>query len=272
MSERTGAPLGRSLVTGAAGGFFSGLSGVGGGALLIPLMTGLLGYRQHVAHGTSLFVIVFAAAASLAVYAAQGSVDVVLTGTLLAGSLAGAYAGARFAQRIPARRLRQLLGGFLFLVGLRLLIIREVDPAFAVDGAAEAAIGAGIGLAGGLLAGTLGVGGGAIFVPALVLLLGTGQHQAQGVSLAVIVFTAGAGAATHYRYGTVRAGDGGRLAVAAVPAGIAGAALASVLGAEALRAVFAVIVLAVGVTLALTSHGHARGSDTPAGTHEATTA
>ena len=48
-------------LTGAAGGFLSGILGGGGGAIMVPLMTGPLRMRQHTAHGTSLVVIVVTA-------------------------------------------------------------------------------------------------------------------------------------------------------------------------------------------------------------------
>jgi len=238
-------------MTGGIGGLFSGLTGVGGGAVMVPLMTGVLKMRQHAAHGTSLVVIVFAAAAGAATYTVRDGVDWLLVGMLLTGSVAGAYSGARLVQRLPAMRLRQCFGLFLLAVGTRLVLFHNVEPLFAASGATHWATAAGIGLAGGLSAGALGVGGGAIFVPGLVIFLGTGQHEAQAASLDVIIVTACVGAATHYRHGSVDLGTAQWIVPAAVPAGIGGAILASALDSTVLQAVFAVVVLAVGVQMLL---------------------
>ena len=239
--------------TGGLGGLFSGLTGVGGGAMMVPLMTGVLKMRQHAAHGTSLVVIVFAAAAGAATYIVHDGVDWLLVGMLLAGSIAGAYSGARLVQLLPAMRLRQCFGLFLLAVGMRLVLFHNVEPLLATSGASHWAAAMGIGLAGGLSAGALGVGGGAIFVPGLVILLGTGQHQAQAASLDVIIVTACVGAATHYQHGSVDLGTARWLVPAAVPAGIGGALLASALDATVLQAIFAVVVLGVGAQMFLTA-------------------
>ena len=236
-------------LTGLGGGFFSGLTGVGGGAIMVPLMTGVLRMRQHAAHGASLVVIIFVAAASAVVYQLQEGIDWPLVAALLPTSLMGAYLGARLVQRLPAHRLRQVFGAFIFLVGLRLLLFADVAPLFSAGGTREAALGAAIGLVGGLVSGALGVGGGAIFVPALVILLGVDQHAAQGVSLCVIVGAALVGAATHARHGSTDLATAMRIAPLAVPAGLAGAYAASLIGGATLQRIFAVVVIVVGLQM-----------------------
>lgn len=239
--------------TGLAGGLFAGLTGVGGGAIMVPLMTGVLRMRQHAAHGTSLLVIGFAAMAGAATYAFAGDVAWRLVAALLAGSLVGAYAGARLVQSLPAMRLRQLFGLFLLVIGIRMLTVGAGNPIFDPSGVAELVGGASIGLAGGLAAGALGVGGGAIFVPGAVLLLGAGQHEAQGASLAVIVLTALVGAATHYRHGALDVEAAKWIVPTAVPAGILGALAAGALGAGSLQRIFSVVVLGVAVQMLVTA-------------------
>jgi len=216
---------------------------------MVPLLTGVLRMRQHTAHGTSLVIIIFAAVAGAITYVINGGVLWGLVATLLAGSLIGAYAGARLVQRMPGMRLRQAFGLFLLVVAARLLVFRDLEPVFDVSGLAEWLVGAGIGLTGGLAAGALGIGGGAIFVPGLVILLGTGQHAAQGASLEVIVLTAIVGAVTHYRQGNVDLRAARWMAPAAIPAGFAGGLLATALDASVLQQIFAVVVLGVGVQM-----------------------
>jgi len=254
-----GARSPRALVaTGVLGGVLSGLVGGGGGAVMIPLLTGPLGLSQHRAHGTSLVIIVAAALAGTAVYGASGNVALDTVLLLVVAAMAGAYFGARGARRVPALRLRQALGAFLVAVALRLLVYPRIDPLFNASGLGADAIAAAIGMAGGLAAGALGVGGGAIFVPALVLLLGVDQHDAQGVSLAVIVFTAAAGALTHHRQGTVDLQAAAWIAPIAAPAGIAGSLAATALGGDSLRRIFSIVLLAIGIQMLATATARLR--------------
>jgi uncharacterized protein len=108
-----------------------------------------------------------------------------------------------------------------------------------------------VGVAAGFLAGLLGVGGGILLVPAMVLLLGFDQHVAQGTSLVVIVPAAMIGTWTHYRRGTIRPRDA--LLVAA--GGVIGAAVGSLsalsIDDAILQRLFAVVLLLVAVRMLL---------------------
>ena len=101
-----------------------------------------------------------------------------------------------------------------------------------------------IGLAAGLAAGLLGIGGGILLVPAMVLLLGFDQHVAQGTSLLVIIPSAIAGSWTHHRGGRLNLRD----AMGVAAGGIIGAALGSLLALGAddllLRRLFALLLIA----------------------------
>ncbi|MBA4180924.1 MAG: permease [Anaerolinea sp.] len=262
MMEREARHQARTaVVTGAGGGMLSGLLGGGGGAVMIPLMTGVMKMRQHVAHGTSLVIIAFSALAGGITYSLQEQVDAGLVAALVAGSVAGAYAGARGSTLVPGLRLRQILGVFLIAVAFRLLLIRDITPVFSVDGLAEAAIAGAIGLVGGLASGALGVGGGSIFVPALVLLLGVGQHEAQGISIWVIVFSSAMGGFTHYRQGTVDVAAVRWIVPAAVPAGVAGSLVATQLDARQLQLLFSIILIGLGIQLLATATRRLRRGD-----------
>ncbi|GIW13997.1 MAG: UPF0721 transmembrane protein [Tepidiforma sp.] len=244
---------GWSAAAGFGGGLLSGLLGGGGGAVMVPLMTGPLGMRQHVAHGTSLVVITATAGVAAVLYGAAGHFDVLLFAGLAAGAMTGAVAGARLAMRVPALRLRQLFGLFLLAVSLRMLLFAPAGGWLTPGKGAELAAAGAIGLAGGLASGALGVGGGAVFVPAMVLVLGTEQHAAQGISLVVIVLSSALGALTHYRQGTVDTVAARWIAPAAVPGAVAGAGLATQLSGRGLQVVFAVVLSAIGLQMAATA-------------------
>lgn len=105
----------------------------------------------------------------------------------------------------------------------------------------------GIGLLAGLFAGMLGIGGGFIMVPGMVLLLSVDQHTAQGVSLAVITLTALVGAITHYRQRNLRLGVVLWIAPAAALFGFLGSMVAGVIDASLLRRIFGSMTIAVGI-------------------------
>jgi uncharacterized protein len=108
-----------------------------------------------------------------------------------------------------------------------------------------------IGVAAGFLAGLLGVGGGILLVPAMVLLLGFDQHVAQGTSLVVIVPAAMIGTWTHYRRGTIRPRDAALVAAGGVIGAVIGSLSALSLDDELLRRLFAIVLLVVAVRMLL---------------------
>lgn len=103
-------------------GVFSALFGVGGGVVMVPVLVLGFGFDQHLAQGTSLAVIVPAAVAGAAAHHRRGFLDVRSALLLAAGGVAGVLLGAEIALGTSADLLRDLFGGFLVLVGVRLVI------------------------------------------------------------------------------------------------------------------------------------------------------
>jgi uncharacterized membrane protein YfcA len=233
-----------SLLVGFLGGLFGGLVGLGGGTVMIPLMVGLLKLSQHKAHGTSLVAVFFTGLMGAFTYGLQGSLDL-KAGLLLAiTAILTARYGARYAHSLPEARLRRAFGWFLFFVSFLLLLKPYLAPVGLVRG--EVVQGLTLLLAGaftGFLSGMMGVGGGTIMVPAMVLLLGMAQHTAQGTSLLAMVPASFVGAYTHFRLGNVERD----LVLGLVP----GVLLGTFLGGElahflpegGLRLVFAAVLL-----------------------------
>jgi uncharacterized membrane protein YfcA len=106
-----------------------------------------------------------------------------------------------------------------------------------------------IGLAGGFAGGMLGVGGGAIYVPGMVILLDEQQHIAQGASLAAIVATALVGGLTHLRQGNVDVPAVARVVPSAVVAGFIGGLVADRLDASVLQRIFSVVMAYLAFTM-----------------------
>jgi hypothetical protein len=115
----------RTLTLAAIGtlaGLFSGLFGVGGGAVIVPLLVLWLGVDERLATGTSLAAIVVIAAAATAVHGAYGNVH--LGEGLLVGmpAVAGVLIGTELQQRIPAKAISLVFSAMLVVVAADLLI------------------------------------------------------------------------------------------------------------------------------------------------------
>ena len=106
-----------------------------------------------------------------------------------------------------------------------------------------------IGVAAGIVAGVLGVGGGVLFVPGLVIFLGLGQHQAEATSLLAIVPVAIVGTYRQDRYGNVQRADALLLGILSLAGAAGGVALANALSGRVLRDAFAVLMLVVAAQL-----------------------
>jgi hypothetical protein len=124
----------------------------------------------------------------------------------------------------------------------------------------DALFGIALGFIGGFAGGLLGIGGGAIYVPAMVILLDKEQHLAQGVSLAAIISTAIVGGLTHLRQGNVAPAVVVQVAPVAVLAGFGGALLADQLDAVVLQRMFAVVVVYFSLSMIV---GALRGARAP---------
>jgi uncharacterized protein len=265
--------LAGAVLAGVGAGIAGGLFGVGGGLLLVPILTGFFHLTQHQAHGTSLAAIGATALASVLVYAAHGNVAWATAALIGIGSAVGARLGARWAARTSRLALTRAFAVFLVLVALRLLWRTPATAAGTTVALTHGAIGLGfdlgLGLAMGLLAGYMGVGGGVIAVPALTLLAGFTQQAAQGTSLAIILITAPVGAYEHARHGNFVGRLVPGLAVGAAIGGPLGSALAQGLSHTVLVRAFALFLLANAVVTWIRSRPRSPARIEPAAPAEA---
>jgi uncharacterized membrane protein YfcA len=118
-----------------------------------------------------------------------------------------------------------------------------------------------IGVAAGVLGGLLGLGGGVLFVPGLVIFLSLTQHEAEATSLLAIVPVGLVGAFTQDRYGNVRRADALLMGVLSIAGVAGGVALANALSGATLRAAFAVLILLIAAQLVRRALGTQDKSD-----------
>jgi uncharacterized membrane protein YfcA len=245
-----------AAAVGALAGALSGLFGVGGGILIVPGLVLLLGMGQRRAHATSLAAIVPVAAAGAAGYAVSGSVDWPVAGLLTVGGVLGAVAGTHALGRIPERGLRVIFALFMLAAAAAL----PFEATAGGESASQVGVLSGgllvlLGAVAGGLAGLLGVGGGIVMVPGLVLLAALPQAVAKGTSLVVIIPTALVGTARNLHREdvdvTVAAAVGATGVITSFVASLLSVRLDPVLSAV----LFGALLVAMAVRLLLAARG-----------------
>ncbi|MDX2024962.1 sulfite exporter TauE/SafE family protein [Microcella sp.] len=192
------------LAIGAIGGLFSGLFGIGGGIVMVPLLMTWARFDQRRASATSLFAIIAPAVLSASLYGSRGQIDILAAAIIAVGAIVGTPVGALVLRRISLVWLKWLFIAGLVAAALRLvLVVPDRDGALDYGVATVAGLIA-LGLAMGLLAGLLGIGGGIVAVPVLVALFGVGDLLAKGTSLLAMIPGALAGTVPNLRAGLVR--------------------------------------------------------------------
>jgi uncharacterized membrane protein YfcA len=231
----------RAALVGVCAGVLSGLFGVGGGFIMVPLYVLWLGVEQKRAHATSLAAIIPIASTAAVGYAFNGEVDWAAVVLVMLGSVAGANYGVRLLARLELRTIRIAFCILLILTTIRLLWSAQPHQVF--TGFAGHLLLVLIGVFAGVMAGLFGVGGGIVIVPALMLTSGSDATLARGTSLAVIVGSAISGTIAHFR----RRNPDHRLAiitgVAGIPAAIASSYVGSLTHTPVLVWLFCLILL-----------------------------
>lgn len=231
MTPRSLHPRSRLVAAAVAGvlaGFVSGLFGVGGGVLMVPALVLAVHLDQRLAHGVSLTAVVPIAAASTLSYALAGEVDWSVAVLLAIGAIGGAVVGTHLLARLAQRVLGYCFAALMIATAVRLLFEQGASGGRSPLTVAAAVALVVVGALSGILAGLLGVGGGIVMVPAMVVGLGMPAAVSKGTSLAVIIPTALMGTWRNVRNGNTD------LPIAAA-AGLAGMASAFVGGKVSIR-------------------------------------
>lgn len=252
--ERTGTPKPwLSLTIGLIAGVASGLLGVGGGFLIVPLQITWAKTGPHQASGTSLAAILpIAVVGSARYYLGGHSPQANLHAALLLviGSMAGAYLGARAVDSVPRRAMLILVAAILAVVGAYEVVGVVLRPDLVAGNpqpqqldVPQSLLMAAAGAVIGILSGLTGVGGGVFLVPAMVLGFGLSQHVAQGTSLVAILPTAAVGAFVHFRQGNLDWRAAAWIGGIGAPAAVLGASLALALPQTVLILIFGAFLL-----------------------------
>ncbi len=254
------------LITGAGIGFLSGLLGIGGGFVMVPIQFWLLTSMGvdptiaiRVSLGTSLAVILPTALSGAYGHYKKGAVLLRPAAYLAATGLIGGIIGAAIASNIPGNILTILFGVAALIVAIRMIIGKnnetKEEPK---EGAVYYVPG---GLFAGLMSGLLGVGGGFIIVPFMTIIMKYDIHKSIGTSTLVIVFTAIGGIISYiinglgvtglpsYSIGYINMLQFVLLAAASIPMAQLGVKAAHRLPSKQLNYVFVAMLVVIGLKM-----------------------
>ena len=172
---------------GLVAGFLSGLFGVGGGILIVPALVLLLHFDQKLASGTSLLAVVPIAIVGMLAYFTAGQVDWAIGIPLAIGMIGGGILGSWLLQRLPTIVISWIFIAVLLVVAVRLFFEEPTRGESTPLDPLGIALLVVLGVIVGTLSGLVGVGGGIIIVPSLIVFWGIGDLIAKGASLVAMV-------------------------------------------------------------------------------------
>ena len=260
MTARRGAwfytaTIGIGLVT----GLLSGLFGVGGGTVIVPLLMMSLQFDQRRAAGTSLAAIMPSATVGMIVYGIHGSVDLLAAAILAVGAIGAAQVGTWMLPRVSLVALRWGFIGFLALVVASLFVVipsRTAELAYTPLSISGLVV---LGIVTGLLAGLLGVGGGVLVVPMLILLFGVSDVTAKGTSLLMLIPTTISGTVGNARRNNIDFRAAVVIGLAACTTTALGAWLATIIDPRTGSILFAAFLSVIAVQIVVRGARRPRG-------------
>lgn len=236
-------------VVGLAGGLFAGVFGVGGGFIMVPLLQSWARLDQARAHATSLLAITPVAVIGAVSYAIGGVFAWLPAIFVALGGVVGAQLGAWILRRTNVAALRWGFIAFIVASGGTLVIAlpnRESSIDVTVTTALVLAV---IGLAMGVSTGLLGVGGGILVIPLLVITLDQSDLVAKSISLLAMAPGSVSGSFAHLKYHTASLRDGAWVAAGAIITTPLGTLVAFALPPRAAALLYGVLMFLIAMNL-----------------------
>jgi len=245
-----------ALALSAGIGVSLGLLGGGGSILAMPVLVYVAGIAPASAVGMSLAIVGTTSLLTALLHRRSGNVDLRVAASFSATGIVGALLGARLTHLVSDQALLLSFAGLMLVVGGWMLlgvgdrVAKGSTAADPTDARQAWWITVLVGGLIGALTGFLGVGGGFLIVPALVLLTGMPMKRAVGTSLLVIAVNSAAGLVGHLGEDAIDLGQTAAFTVMALLGAVVGHRLASRWSATRLRRSFAGLVMVVGGVVA----------------------
>jgi len=235
-----------ALVLAVLIGLALGLVGGGGAIVTLPVLVYVAGVTPQTAVGMSIAIVGATSLVGGCVQYLRGRIHPRATLLFAPTGIIGAYFGSGLTHLVPPTALMLIFACLMLLVGSAMLRNR---PEQRGAGACRPLRCLALGTAVGVLTGFLGVGGGFLIVPMLVLFAGLDMTRAVGSSLAIIAVNSAAGLMGHLRYAALDWTVTGSFIAVAVVGMAAGFAVAGRFSEQRLRKLFATLVIVVAAAI-----------------------
>ncbi|MBI1256812.1 MAG: TSUP family transporter [Chloroflexi bacterium] len=248
------------LILGVVAGVLSGMFGIGGGVVIVPILVALFSFELRHAIATSLGALMMPVAilAVIAYYRA-GLLSVRISALVAAGLIVGGIVGAQIQSLLSIGNLQLLYGFFLLYAAWRFIeprrLLRLVGPAVVQDPVKDAPwyLLLLVGFGAGIISAMFGVGGGIVIVPVLVGLLHFDQKLAVGTSLGALLPPTTIGSViNYYQQGLLSIPTSALVAVGLLFGALAGARLAISLPSATVKRLYGVFLLVIALRFILT--------------------
>ncbi len=246
------------ILIGLIVGTLIGLTGLGGGVLLLPLLIFGLAVPPIIAVGSDALFNFITKIPSSAVHLSRGTVRRKVVLALAAGSMPGSFAGVKFLQHLRVVYgagvndfIKTAVGILLIVVPVLLLLQRRIETHVATrPPTAKSFMGMGvIGLVAGFLVGMTSVGSGSIIMMLLLLFYSYPPKVMVGTDIVHAVALTGVTSFMHFRLGNVDLSLVGYLLIGSIPGGLIGSYLSTRVPVLWLRRILCVILLATGARM-----------------------
>jgi len=244
------------IAIGLLAGLLSGSFGVGGGVIIVPGLILLLHFTQRLSHGTSLLAIMPIAAAGVIGFGFHGSINIGYAFFLGIGSIVGAVLGTKLLSSVSNIWLARIFSATLIITAIWLFVDIPVNSEELALTPATVILLIAVGVLAGGIAGLLGVGGGIIVVPVLILVFGAAAPIAKGTSLLIALIAGTAGSWRNYRSHNIDIPVALKIGLAGIPTALIGAQLAMVMSDQVSTILFAILLVVTAVRLLQTSRKH----------------
>lgn len=252
------------LLLGLGAGVFSGMFGIGGGVIIVPVLIVFVGFSTIEAVSTSLGALLLPVGIFAVIeYYRKDLIDVRASALIALGLLVTTLFGAIIAFNLDADMLKQFYGVFLLYVAWRFIEPRKLLKQLrgeTVKAAATIADASAdkpttpwytilmVGLVAGLASGMFGIGGGAVIVPALVAILHYDQKLAVGTSLGALLLPVGLpGVIYYYNEGVLELANAAPVAIGLAVGALFGARIALSLPSKTVKRLYGFFLLATGI-------------------------
>jgi len=231
------------ILLGFAAGIIGSMIGLGGGFVIVPVLT-FAGFSPTLAASDSLFAAFCNAVASTLSYARQKRIVYSLGLKLALFSIPGTVLGAYISDDISASTFKILFGIVLVASSVYIYSRRKMEPKEYHFSKQIMMLAIGASFFAGIISSLFGIGGGAVFIPLIVVAIGLSMKLAAPTSQFILMFAAASGMIVHSLLGHPDYAQAGLLSIGAFAGGIVGSKMSSRVDERKLK-IFVTLVLAI---------------------------